>query len=69
MAISLFAAQGTDDVIGTLHDIPVIEQIKDRQHRVAVLRPEQGPDIPLEAELAVVARWTLLSRLATADRS
>jgi hypothetical protein len=52
----LTAAQGADDGLGMLGDILVIEQIKGSHHRVAVLRPEQGLDVPLQAELAAVAR-------------
>jgi hypothetical protein len=39
-----------------LDDIRVIEQVKGRHHRVAVLRPEQGLDVPFEAELAAFVR-------------
>jgi hypothetical protein len=56
IARHLPAAQGADDGVGVIDDIGVIEQIKGSQHRVAVLRPEQGLDVPLEAELAALAR-------------
>jgi len=34
--------------------VVVVEQVKGLHHRVAVLRPEQGLDVTIEAELAVI---------------
>jgi hypothetical protein len=56
VARHLTAAQGADDGVGMLGDILVVEQIKGSHHRVAVLRPEQGLDVPLEAEFVAFAR-------------
>jgi hypothetical protein len=52
VARHLAAAKGADNGVGVVDDIRVIEQIKGSQHGVPVLRPEQGLDVPFEAELA-----------------
>src|SRR5579863_7678141 len=60
VARHLPAAQGAGDGVGVLDDIVVIEQVKGTQHRVPVLRAEQGLDVPLEAEPAVIC-WHVTS--------
>jgi EmrB/QacA subfamily drug resistance transporter len=62
VAWHLPAPQGTDDGVGMLCDVGVVEQVKGLEHRVAVLLAEQRLDVPRVAQrVAFPGCWHVAS--------